>query len=874
MRRRIYHPFGRSLPPKVAANLPGIQSENGQMYRRAHPSKYLRSRRATSGRLRGPFKLAQNGGHAIPPSLTTRTRLTPQNEFDDGGLFDKVEPFTRIQDLNFNDADGFVDADVEDQVQLFGGNVHPPEYYREAVEKFNETAYEAQDYSDGSLLLLDACDAQWRQYVTNDIMYCEVLGCDPKNVWSLSRVQLLRLLYNFLTGWQEKARNEEEQLFEHILESLPTRLRESHWRQTRPETKSAYAQDLSRKHDLSDQRRANRCMTIEDLKEQIETTISTTKNPRPTSILRLRFGDIRLALVKDPEGGPHNILIRFTLAFTKTYLGVKDAKTFPLPETLADPSLLLNPHIFLLGILFRHRAFRATSLNSPAQLANLDIHPEERELPLPLKDDLKDTYIFRRAMKTFTGYELSQDKPLSYQMIAQWIRRVGEILGLEYPTIPYNLRYNAANEFDRSGSSSPPITIALLLTPASADISESLRNLALDHANSNPFQKHYLGREQALIRQACSVGHSISKRRPTDLTAEQIASVSTDPIIKRLEQDLRHHRPGSKKHMELRRRLRNEKQRLKRVLKQKIRDEWTARQAVGDIEGQLQGIGFVKQATVNTPICPQRPAQKRLVEALAAPLGNTLEGQYRRRDNAITAIVAYCTVEEGQTIRGARASVDSTRPTLMNEPPINSPQHTALMSTFIKTVTDRPRRCFICVGKALDLTSDDGAVEVLIREFYTPETCPSTSDASTCRIYARAMRLDVRSAICHWTIWSICGTMLYEYTEHKSNVSLGISTVNLHRAKSILPNQENILSFSMRQGELTFLELQPSKELCGGSVPIVLTRNIFITTCVLGSYLFQCVLAVLCNKPIVKDNHVGGIVSALSRGKCIDRQCD
>ncbi|XP_044718700.1 C2H2 finger domain-containing protein [Hirsutella rhossiliensis] len=234
--------------------------------------------------------------------------------------------------------------------------------------------------------------------------------------------------------------------------------------------------DLSRKHDLSDQRRANRCMTIEDLKEQIETTISTTKN-------RSGLGNFESLLfsfsffLHPLELAPHPSCVS---AFTKTYLGVKDAKTFPLPETLADPSLLLNPHIFLLGILFRHRAFRATSLNSPAQLANLDIHPEERELPLPLKDDLKDTYIFRRAMKTFTGYELSQDKPLSYQMIAQWIRRVGEILGLEYPTIPYNLRYNAANEFDRS---------------ASADISESLRNLALDHANSNPFQKHYLGRE-------------------------------------------------------------------------------------------------------------------------------------------------------------------------------------------------------------------------------------------------------------------------------------------------------------------------------------------------------------------------------------------
>lgn len=105
--------------------------------------------------------------------------------------------------------------------------------------------------------------------------------------------------------------------------------------------------DLAKKHGLSNEKRANRCMTIEDLKKQIETTISTTKKSfklgelrilavlfllllapagaRPTSILRMRFGDIRLVLARDPEGGPHNILIRFTLAFTKTYLGVKDA---------------------------------------------------------------------------------------------------------------------------------------------------------------------------------------------------------------------------------------------------------------------------------------------------------------------------------------------------------------------------------------------------------------------------------------------------------------------------------------------------------------------------------------------------------------------
>lgn len=87
-------------------------------------------------------------------------------------------------------------------------------------------------------------------------------------------------------------------------------------------------------------------MTVEDLRDQIHTTLSTTEKSfrvgehrilavlfllllapagaRPASILRMRFGDIQILLARDPAGGPHKILIRFTLAFTKTYLGVKD----------------------------------------------------------------------------------------------------------------------------------------------------------------------------------------------------------------------------------------------------------------------------------------------------------------------------------------------------------------------------------------------------------------------------------------------------------------------------------------------------------------------------------------------------------------------
>lgn len=87
-------------------------------------------------------------------------------------------------------------------------------------------------------------------------------------------------------------------------------------------------------------------MTTDDLKLQIETTLSTTKKSfklgelrilavlfllllapagaRPASILRLRFGDIRPVLARDPEGELHKIIIWFSLAFTKSYLGEKE----------------------------------------------------------------------------------------------------------------------------------------------------------------------------------------------------------------------------------------------------------------------------------------------------------------------------------------------------------------------------------------------------------------------------------------------------------------------------------------------------------------------------------------------------------------------
>lgn len=88
-------------------------------------------------------------------------------------------------------------------------------------------------------------------------------------------------------------------------------------------------------------------MTLDDLKLQIETTLQTTEmafrlgeqrvlavlfllllapaGSRPASILNLRLGNIEVALVRDPGGGPHRLVISVNMRFKKQYRGEKDA---------------------------------------------------------------------------------------------------------------------------------------------------------------------------------------------------------------------------------------------------------------------------------------------------------------------------------------------------------------------------------------------------------------------------------------------------------------------------------------------------------------------------------------------------------------------
>ena len=77
-------------------------------------------------------------------------------------------------------------------------------------------------------------------------------------------------------------------------------------------------------------------------------------------------------------------------------------------------------------------------------------------MPLPLREDLAKTFLFRKVIRTVLGYAMSTER-LPYGTAAYWIKAIGILMGLMFGAIAYNLRYNAAMEFDKSGSYMLPL---------------------------------------------------------------------------------------------------------------------------------------------------------------------------------------------------------------------------------------------------------------------------------------------------------------------------------------------------------------------------------------------------------------------------------
>lgn len=237
--------------------------------------------------------------------------------------------------------------------------------------------------------------------------------------------------------------------------------------------------------------------------------------------------------------------------------------------------------------------------------------------------------------------------------------------------------------------------------------------------------------EKELMQFACSMSRSIDPRRPWKLTKEQSKSVNDLPYIikltrrvrklsvrptrheKKLSIKLSRHRKKSsdaqddskrgEKLAQAGKRLRNEKQRQRRLLLRHIRDRYKKEQPVRDSARQLSGkivdeeVRSLLEQSEN-----MTPEHLYLIDAIMTLPETTLEKEVQRRIVAINAVTAYCGVEEGRSYRatGRSHSAGSIVSTSINaEVQVQSVSDIALSQAIASVKTDkRPKICFLCLG--------------------------------------------------------------------------------------------------------------------------------------------------------------------------------
>lgn len=104
----------------------------------------------------------------------------------------------------------------------------------------------------------------------------------------------------------------------------------------------------------------------------------------------------------------------------------------------------------MLALFFADQAFAPSSLTSPEQLYRLRIAPEQKQLTIPLKEELADRPLFRRCKNIVKGIHISDEEPLPDSTLRPQMKDLGIITGMELPTGPYTFRRGNGQALDNS----------------------------------------------------------------------------------------------------------------------------------------------------------------------------------------------------------------------------------------------------------------------------------------------------------------------------------------------------------------------------------------------------------------------------------------
>ncbi len=104
----------------------------------------------------------------------------------------------------------------------------------------------------------------------------------------------------------------------------------------------------------------------------------------------------------------------------------------------------------MLALLFADQAFAAFSLTSLKQLFRLRIALGQKQLSMPLKEEIVARFIFRRCKHIVNCVQISEDEALTNNTLRSQMIKLGSLTNMELPTSPYTFRRGNGQALDNS----------------------------------------------------------------------------------------------------------------------------------------------------------------------------------------------------------------------------------------------------------------------------------------------------------------------------------------------------------------------------------------------------------------------------------------
>ncbi|KAJ5611981.1 hypothetical protein N7510_005175 [Penicillium lagena] len=443
---------------------------------------------------------------------------------------------------------------------------------------------------------------------------------------------------------------------------------------------------------------------------------------RLNALLSLQFKHLQLSIQRDPEDGPPILLVEIKSEHTKKFMGTSQANNFPFPEIIDDPSLIFSPHAFIFGILFWLQAFEVPELSSMEQVRKLLVQSGCQQMPLPLRPEVEEHYVFCRVHAVLGTPGIQWESPMSVGTMSDRLKSLGEIHGWLHSMFSHRFRYAGGKMLNESD-----------------EVSQAQQNLIMKHSDTKTFLDHYLPRHidtdmqsimngrksnKHLMRAITRMSRWIDKRRPRHLTAAQRESLRNHPEYLEVKQRRDEQAAAYRETPDIQSQLRLDKltrdvantfSRLERTLRDKIRKEFDRKQAIIDIERQLSGSAVDDEVAKELLRTEDHmlPEQIYLLEKLLTwPVSKSLEAEWERRNAAVAAISQYCSVQEGGPLRGRRKRLPpndginekptsiAIRPLKINCVTHGLSQRDLLLQQAEEHIkaSDKPLRCFQCYG--------------------------------------------------------------------------------------------------------------------------------------------------------------------------------